>query len=209
MADPSVIISGLALVVAMVSLGVSAVSLYVSNLRPFGLTTTTSNPMFSYYLAVGGDRIPSFDLTLSFTNTGRRTGVVSDVMLMAALEEGRRREFVFRPRFVVDYTRFEPVRHHREDWTRSAVQQPWLPIVLGPGTTVTQHVIFEAETPWRHAPDGLLQAELYIVHPAGTTDDHDGLWLLNIRDQMYQVGGSWSMLTPDQFQSEERASRRG
>ncbi len=144
-----------ALVVSALAFTVSVASLWINNLKPFKLKATHDTPTFILYKITpemsGNEEkltwwIPSFDIGVSFYNNGRRPGEVLDIRIVAeVVEHTKSRKFIFYPKWVVDYNLFNQNNTERFIWIETAVQREWYPIILGPYSEKSLHIVLEGD----------------------------------------------------------------
>jgi hypothetical protein len=151
--EPAMDSSTTAVVVSAIALVVSLFSLWFSALSPFALRVVASEPRLTVYGITHEHKtvgplaehfIPSFDLSLTFHNTGRRAGTVSGLRLLVKVEErGGSRHETYKPIWIVTYGSFHRF-HDRFKWLAKSVESEWFGIFLQAGGERTLHLIFES-----------------------------------------------------------------
>ena len=132
----------IALLFSAIALIVSMISLWLSSLAPFSLKVSHDTPTLAVYKitpSMSGSKsrrtwwIPSLDIGFSFLNAGKRPGEILDIRIVADFVERRsHKRYVFYPKWLVDYTRFQKDRAKRFQWIHEAVLRDWYPLSLGP-----------------------------------------------------------------------------
>ena len=97
--------------------------------------------MFTIYEMGKGNWIPSFDIGMSFHNTGEKTGQVINARFRARQHS---REHSFYAKWVVDYPTFEKDRD-RNKWIDTAVKRDWYPLILSARETQQVHLVLEQD----------------------------------------------------------------
>lgn len=170
-----------------VAVGVSAVALLVSagntwyaHLRPFNLTLGYGTPrlnLYSHTKRGGPDGhlqtrwTAIFDLGVSMSNTGKRSGEVTDVRLrLRSAGDGYEfpNETTFYPEHEVDFGMFQRYRASWEAWTRSAVTGPWQPRQLRGDDQEHIHVVLQPRIAWSKPRTGQFEI-LFEVRESGGT----------------------------------------
>lgn len=158
---------------SIAALILAIVSFWKSYLSPFHLEISNGRPSFSLYMITpktSGDKegrtwwIPSFDIGLSFHNTGQKTGTVLDVRLNCELKSNNSlKKYLFYAQRVVDYSKFEELRGQRMKWAKSAVLRNWYPLILSSKETQHVHLILEQYPPWYKREVGMFTVRLEVL----------------------------------------------
>jgi hypothetical protein len=193
-AEVALIVSGLALLV-------SIASLWANSLRPFKLSLLHDAPTFKLYKInpnVSGAEdgqtwwIPSFDIGISFYNTGRIPGEVLDIRIVAELAGHRsNRKFVFYPMWIVDCSRFEQDRTERFKWIKSAILRDWYPIMLGAQGEKDVHVVLESDR-WDHKESGEMKLTFEVIAAGMREWSRCETYTLPISEDMFESTSSYT-----------------
>ncbi|MCC4632019.1 hypothetical protein [Xanthomonas dyei] len=193
--------SKLPIVISAVALIVSLFALWVNALRPFRLKVSHDTPRFRLYRItpeISGSEdgsswwIPSFDLGLSFYNVGKRSGEVSDVRIVGHLDGHRsRQQFVFYPKWVVDYATFQRAGSERFKWINSAVLRDWYPFTLGGESEKDLHLVLEPGR-WDHKQIGELSLELEVFSSGSGKWTRKASYKLSVTDSMFDSKSSYA-----------------
>lgn len=194
--------SEIALVISSLALIVSLLSLWVNSLSPFSPKVSHDSPTFALYKIspqVSGDEngrtwwIPSFDLGITFFNSGRRDGEIRDIRLIADLVEPRNaRRFYFYPKWLVEYSDFQCHRHERFDWLEKCIIRDWYPFVLRGQSDKDAHVILEGDR-WDSCFEGSMKIELQFT--SSKSDEWISLahYDFYIEEEMFSSKSTWSL----------------
>jgi len=164
-AELALVFSGIALIVAMISL-------YANSLASFSLRVAHDAPTLALYKidpSISGSEdgktwwVPSFDIGFSFLNAGRRPGEVLDVRIVAEFEGHRsKKRYAFYPNWVVDYSSFQRSHTDRFQWIHEAVLRDWYPLSLSGQKDTHVHLILEGER-WDEKLQGVMKCNLQII----------------------------------------------
>ncbi len=144
-----------AVAISSVSLCVSFIALWLTHLSGFAPKVNFGTPTLTIYKitpAESGNEhgetwyIPSFNFGVSFYNSGSRPGDIVDMRLRVFVtSDAINKEFIFYPRWIVNYAEFSLHRTERFAWLASAVEREWYPITLSARSSpVDLHLILEA-----------------------------------------------------------------
>ena len=92
----------------------------------------------------------SFDVPLSFTNSGAKPGLVTGLRLKLHypnLPIPDNYEFIY-PNFEIDPKRANEITKHRFDWIEKLVLARWMPFTVLPKNVISKHIAFE--TRWNN-----------------------------------------------------------
>lgn len=193
----------LSILVSAVALAVALASLWAGKLSPFHLVVLSSCPTFKVYQigrSVSGTKdgktwwIPSLDMSLSLYNTGRRPGVVRDVrVVMDVTEElGGTQRHIFEPIWLVDFARFDPIRHERFKWIDQAVVGDWYGILLQERGDREIHIVLETHR-WEHKFGGQADVSLEVLVNRAKTWQRVRTYKLHLEEEMFGSGSSWQV----------------
>jgi hypothetical protein len=167
-AEVALVISGAAFVA-------SAISLWVNSVMPFRLRVSHDAPTFSLYKItpeISGDEegrtwwIPSFDLGISFYNTGRLPGEILDLRIVAKFKGHRTtRRYVFYPKWIVNYPQFQELHAERFEWINKAVVREWYSFLLKGQSEKELHVVLETDR-WEQRETGSMHLCLQYIASA-------------------------------------------
>lgn len=173
----SIVIS---IAISILAFVVSLISLWKSSLTPFNLKASYSSPTFVLYKITpstsGGEKtwwIPSIDMGFTFRNLGKCCGEVTHIRMKGRLSgefpdirfvqnrvvENRQRKCNFYAKWIVDYPKFEPIRHSRFEWIASSVVRNWYPLILAGDEEKSLHIILEGGR-WDEKYTGILNLTL-------------------------------------------------
>lgn len=189
----------IALIISGIALLVSFISLWVSSLSPFKLKVSNCSPTFSLYRippSISGTKdgktwwIPSFDVGMSFYNTGRLSGEILDTRIVAEFRSHRsERKYVFYPKWIVDYAIFQRQRPERFEWIENAVIREWYPILLKGQNEVHLHLVLEGGR-WDQKESGNMSYTLEVISSREKKWIECGKYSLLISEQMFDSKSS-------------------
>ncbi len=194
-------IAEVALLFSAIALIVSTISLWVNSLTPFSLSVTHDTPTLAIYEITpsmfGSESgktwwIPSFNIGFSFLNTGKRPGKILDIRIVADLAEPRsHKRYVFYPKWLVDYSRFQKDRTKRFQWIHEAVLRDLYSLSLGGQKDAHIHLILEAER-WNEKFQGEMRCRLQIMSSQKREWVDLGEYNLPITEKMFEEKSSYS-----------------
>lgn len=190
----------IALTISVIAIITSLISLWMNSLSPFRLRITNDSPTFSAYKitpSVSGNKegktwwIPSFDMAISFYNTGRRPGEILDIRIVAELKSRRTtKKSIFYPKWIVNYSAFQQYRANRFEWIDKAVIREWYPILLKGESETHLHLILESDR-WEYAESGTMNLELEIATSDKKWRKYRG-YSLSYRDDIFDIDRSYT-----------------
>lgn len=151
----SMLFEWIAIPISMGAFLISFVSLWKTHLAPFKLEMTYGRPTFTIYkktLENSGTEqkttywIPSFDVGVSFHNTGQKTGQVLCLKIIAE-PRNNSKKFVFGSKWIVNYNSLQKHSLDRQKWSKNVIDREWYPLILSGNETKHVHVVFEMMQP--------------------------------------------------------------
>jgi hypothetical protein len=193
-ADVALIVSGLALLV-------SIASLWINSLAPFNPKLSHDAPTFRLYKITpnmsGNEKgetwwIPSFDIGVSFYNTGKVPGEISDIRIVGELAGHRTtRKFNFYPKWIVNYTSFKEHGSDRFAWIATSVLRDWYPFMLGGHDQKDLHIVLESDR-WDHKESGELKLVFEVISSKSKKWITYANYSLHISEGMFEDKSSFS-----------------
>lgn len=170
-----------ALDVSLISVGIASAAFFVS------LTTLWKNYFAKcnvlvaaghlrhriYPIKSGDDEwyIVSFDIPLSFTNSGAKSGMITGLRLKlhySNLPIPDNREYIY-PNFEIDPKKSNQISKERFNWIENLLLSHWVPFIILPKNSISKHIVFE--TRW---DDPVIQDEIDCCLEIET--DHKQNW---------------------------------
>jgi hypothetical protein len=188
-ADVALLISGLALLI-------SILSLYINSLSPFRLRISHDAPTFTIYTItpqISGNTenqtwwIPSFDLGISFYNSGRVSGEVLDIRIVGEFKSHRSSsKYTFFPKWVVNYPDFKGCRGDRMKWIDKSVIKEWYPLLIKGQSDVVLHLILESDR-WDQKQYGEMTFDIEVISSKNRKWENHGSYSMQIIEYMYAI----------------------
>lgn len=214
--DVQLLSVAISITISILAFLVSLISLWKSSLTPFNLKVSYSSPTFTLYKITpsmsGGEKtwwIPSINMGFTFRNLGKCCGEVTDIRIKGSLSgeipdirmvqnqeiKNHQRKCTFYAKWIVDYPKFEPIRHSRFEWITSSVIRDWYPLILAGDEEKSLHIIFEGGR-WDEKYTGNLSLALEIFSSKEEKwiecDKYEQL----ITKDMYEKGESYILSNP-------------
>ncbi len=191
-ADLALLISGSALLI-------SIVSLYINSLSPFRLRISHDAPTFTIYTItpqISGNTenqtwwIPSFDLGISFYNSGKVSGEILDIRIVGEFRGHRSSSrHTFYPKWAVDYSQFKACKGDRMKWIDKSVIRDWYPLLIKGQSDVSLHLILESDR-WDQKQYGEMAFEIEVISSKSKKWKRYGSYSLEIVEYMYAISQS-------------------
>lgn len=142
----AVLVSILALIISGTSLWFS----HFSGFSPYFVHGDSSLRFDRITPEISGDKdgrswwIPSIDSTLQVCNLGQSFGILKDAELVFAYKGNEETNTeIFKAKWIVDTSKFKPIRHNRFQWIKTSIVSDWHPFILGAKASQTLHLVFE------------------------------------------------------------------
>jgi len=191
-ADVALLISGFALLI-------SIISLYINSLSPFRLKISHDSPTFTIYTItpqISGDRenktwwIPSFDIGISFYNSGKVSGEILDIRITAEFKGQRSSsKHTFYPKWIVNYSEFKACKGNRMKWIDKSVIREWYPLLLKGESDTSLHLILESDR-WDQKLFGEMTFDIEVISSKNKKWIKHGSYSLPIIECMYAISQS-------------------
>jgi len=124
-----------------------------------------------YPIKNDGWYITSFDIPLSFTNSGAKPGIITGLRLKlhySNLPVPDNHEYVY-PQFEIDPKNYKQISKDRFKWIEKLLLSYWMPFIILPKSSISKHIVFE--TRW---DDPVIQDK--IDCSLEIEIDHKGNW---------------------------------
>ena len=138
--------------------------------------------------------IPSFDMSITFYNNGKRAGQVNDIRIIANYTDSETKHsetIYFYPKWIVDYSSFQRLRSERYKWLEESIIRERFPITVKGNDESYLHVILEADR-WETKRKGEMSLTFQVHSSQHKKWKTCSDYMLSISEQMF----GWYAWTP-------------
>jgi hypothetical protein len=178
--------------IAVAAFLVSLTTLWKTHFSKFNVIIAAGNLRHRIYPIKSEDEkwfMASFDIPLSFTNSGAKTGIVTGLRLRlhySSLSIPDNCEFIY-PNFEIDPKKSDEITKERFDWISKLLLARWMPFTVLPKNMISKHIVFE--TRWN---DPVIQQGIDCSLEVETDNKQD--WFPSYKWTLHLSPECWSEL---------------